>query len=185
MATQGEASPGSKTAGGCATARERMSASGRTIGVDLGTVRCGVAIDDELGRMAHPRPNFPAGNRRALITALVDLAHAEGALRFVVGLPVGMSGREGPAAARVRTFAQELADASELEVELWDERWTTVQAARSLREGGIDARAARAVIDAAAAMTILQGWLDARAAKKGRRRGGRSRDNGGEGKSGR
>ena len=132
----------------------------RTLGLDLGGTRCGVAIDDELGTLAHPRPNLPARDRKALVTEIAALAKREDVGRFVIGLPLEMSGDEGRAAERVRTFAQHLADASGLEVVLWDERLTTVQASAELRRAGLDARAQKDVIDAAAAVTILQSYLD-------------------------
>ena len=141
----------------------------RTLGLDLGAARCGVAIDDELGKLAHPRPNVPARDRKALVEALKELAKSEGAARFVVGLPLEMSGREGRAAHRVRVFAQQLADATGLDAELWDERLSTVEASRALRAAGQDARKQKATIDAAAATMILQAWLDARRTR--RRRG--------------
>ena len=143
-------------------ANRSMMGSARTIGLDLGGMRCGVAIDDELGHLAHPRPNLPAKDRKALVGALVELAREENARRFVIGLPLEMSGEEGRAAERVRTFAQHLADATGLEVVLWDERLSTVEAAGALRRSGLDARAQKSVIDAAAAVTILQSYLDAR-----------------------
>lgn len=146
-------------------------ARGRTIGLDLGAVRCGVSVDDELGRMAHPRSNVAARDRKALIDALVALAKEEKATRFVVGLPLEMSGQEGRAAHRVRSFAQQLADASGLEIALWDERLSTVEASRALHAAGHDARAQKERIDGAAATTILQAWLDARRARARRRRG--------------
>ncbi len=134
----------------------------RTIGLDLGGVRCGVAIDDELGHMAHPRPNLPAKDRKALVVQLAAYAKEQGARRFVIGLPLEMTGEEGRAAERVRTFAQHLADASGLEVVLWDERLSTVEASGALRRAGLDSREQKTVIDAAAAVTILQSYLDAR-----------------------
>jgi putative Holliday junction resolvase len=134
----------------------------RTIGLDLGGMRCGVAIDDELGHLAHPRPNLAAKDRKALVVELAAYAKEEGARRFVIGLPLEMSGEEGRAAERVRTFAQHLADASGLEVVLWDERLSTVEASGALRRAGLDAREQKTVIDAAAAVTILQSYLDAR-----------------------
>jgi putative Holliday junction resolvase len=147
-------------------------AKGRSIGLDLGGVRCGVAIDDELGQLAHPRPNFPAKDRKALVLLLVQYAKDEGARRFVLGMPLEMTGQEGRAAERARTFAQHLADASGLDVVLWDERLSTVEASDTLHRAGLDARKQKDVIDAAAAVTILQSWLDAekaRAAKKAKR----------------
>jgi putative Holliday junction resolvase len=144
---------------------------GRTIGIDLGGARCGVAIDDELGQLAHPRPNLPAKDRKALVSALAELAKEEGATRFVIGMPLEMTGEEGRAAERVRTFAQHLADKSGLAVELVDERLTTVEASAALRDAGLDARAQKDKIDGAAAATILQVWLDARKARRARKKG--------------
>ena len=142
----------------------------RTIGLDFGGARCGVAIDDELGKMAHARPNFAAKDRNLLVESLVAYAIEAHAARFVVGLPLEMSGREGRAAERVRDFAQQLADATGLDVVLWDERLSTVEASRALRAAGHDSRAQKTRIDAAAAVAILQSWLDAR--RLARRRGG-------------
>ncbi len=146
-------------------------ARGRTLGLDFGGARCGVAIDDELGHMAHPRPFVPARDWKQLVAALVALAEEEGVTRFVVGLPLSMDGAEGRAAEKVRDFAQALADASDRDVILWDERLSTVEAARQLREAGKNARDAKSSIDGAAAATILQSFLDGeRIAKSARAR---------------
>src|SRR5215472_13504259 len=135
---------------------------GRTLGLDLGKARVGVAVDDELGSMAHPRGVLDARNRKALLASLRELAEREGATRFVVGLPLDMRGGEGPAARWARIFAQEIADATGLAVELWDERLTTVQAQRELAASEVRGKKARARIDEAAAVAILQSWLDGR-----------------------
>jgi putative Holliday junction resolvase len=124
-------------------------------------VRVGVAIDDELGVMAHPRGTLDARNRKALLAALRALADQENAVRFVVGLPLDMHGGEGMAARRARALAQEIADATGRAVELWDERLTTVQAQRALAASEVRGRKARERIDEAAACAILQSWLDA------------------------
>jgi putative Holliday junction resolvase len=153
-----------------------MAARARTLGLDLGAVRCGVAIDDELGKIAHPRPYAPAKDRKLLVEELVALAARENVGRFVLGLPLELSGREGRAAEKSRAFAQRLADASGLDVILWDERLTTVEAARALRDGGTDARGAKEIIDSAAAATILQGWLDARALRRETARGAKKKE---------
>ena len=139
---------------------------GRTCGLDLGAARVGVAIDDELRMMAHPRGALDARDRKALLAALRALADDEGVERFVVGLPLDMHGGEGIAARRARATAQQIADATGREVELWDERLTTVQAARELAASEVRGKKARARIDEAAACAILQSWLDAR---RGRR----------------
>ncbi|MBK7400256.1 MAG: Holliday junction resolvase RuvX [Myxococcales bacterium] len=136
------------------------------MGLDLGSARCGVAIDDELSLLAHPRPPLVAKDRNGLIAALVALAESEGVDRFVVGLPLSLRGEAGRAARRTESFAQALADASGREVVLWDERLTTVQASAALSEGGTDARGQRAVIDGAAAAFLLQSWLEARRKRK-------------------
>jgi putative Holliday junction resolvase len=92
--------------------------------------------------------------------ALKDLAVREGVTRFVVGLPLDMRGGEGEAARKARAVAQEIADATGRDVELWDERLSTVQAARQLRASEVRGKKARAKIDGAAACMILQAWLD-------------------------
>jgi putative holliday junction resolvase len=141
---------------------------GRTCALDPGTVRVGVAIDDELGLLAHPRGALDAGNRKALLAALRVLAEQETVVRFVVGLPLDMHGGEGMAARGARTLAQQVADATGRAVELWDERLTTVEAQRSLRASEVRGKKARARIDEAAACAILQSWLDARRGHDGR-----------------
>jgi putative Holliday junction resolvase len=144
-----------------------VAAEGRTCALDLGRVRVGVAIDDELGMMAHPRGTLDGRDRKALLAALKTLADEEGIVRFVVGLPLDMSGAEGLAARAAREMAQLIANATGRAVELWDERLTTVQAQRALRASEVRGKKARARIDEAAACAILQSWLDARRGRKG------------------
>jgi len=134
--------------------------TGRTIALDLGDVRVGVAIDDELGSMAHPRGVLDARDRGKLMRALKDLAESENVGRFVVGLPLDMKGGEGEAARKARAIAQEIANATGRDVELWDERLSTVQAARELRASDVRGKKAKARIDEASACMILQAWLD-------------------------
>jgi putative Holliday junction resolvase len=136
--------------------------SSRTLALDLGKARVGVAIDDELGLMAHPRGVLPARDRPALLAAIARLAREERAGRVVVGLPVDMRGHEGDAAREARAMAQAIADACGLDVELWDERMTTQAAARALAASEVRGRKAKGRIDEAAAVAILQSWLDAR-----------------------
>ena len=137
------------------------------IAIDYGKARVGVAVSDELGALAHPRPALDGANRKALLAAIRDLAVEERADRVLCGLPLDMSGAMGPAAARVMRFAQALADATGLEVELVDERLTTVEATRRLAEadgdegpGGTAKKRPR--VDSASATVLLQAWLDAR-----------------------
>src|SRR5579864_1872557 len=136
----------------------------RTCALDLGSVRVGVAVDDELGLLAHPRGCLQARDERAFLASLRTLAEEQDIARFVVGLPLGLRGGEGTAARRARAMAQRIADATGRSVELWDERLTTVQAKRALRASGVRGRRARSRrhLDEAAACAILQSWLDAR-----------------------
>jgi putative Holliday junction resolvase len=136
--------------------------------LDLGGARVGVAIDDELGSMAHPRGVLDARDRRKLLADLARLAEDEGIARFVVGLPLDMKGGEGDAARKARGLAQEIADATGRDVELLDERLTTVQARRSLEASEVRGRKQKGRIDEAAATAILQAWLDARASRRAR-----------------
>ena len=138
------------------------AAAGRTCALDLGRVRVGLAIDDELGLLAHPRGTLDGRDRKAMLGALKRLAEDEGVVRFVVGLPLDMHGGEGLAARNARAVAQQIADATGRAVELWDERLTTVQAQRELSASEVRGKKARARIDEAAACAILQAWLEAR-----------------------
>lgn len=146
-----------------------VSSEFRTCALDWGEARVGVAVDDELGALAHPRGALAAKPERALFAELVRLAREADVGRFVVGLPLDMRGGEGDAAKKARAFAQRLADATGLDVELWDERLTTTSARRALAEAGLrertkkrTGRSIRAHVDEAAAVTLLQSWLDAR-----------------------
>lgn len=133
----------------------------RVAGVDLGAVRVGLAVSDDLGLMAHPRPHRDGRDLLRLAHALRDWAAEEQVGRFVVGLPRTLDGREGPAARRARRFAELLARVAAREVVLHDEWLTTREAQARLREQGVHARAARQKIDSAAAAVLLQSWLDA------------------------
>ena len=132
------------------------------IALDLGKARVGVAVSDELGMLAHPRPPLSGRNQKQLLAALGELAQAEQADRFLVGLPLSMSGEHGVAAQRAARFCQRLAEATGLEVETIDERLTSVQAERRLAEAGASRSDIGAHIDGEAAAILLQQWLDQR-----------------------
>jgi putative Holliday junction resolvase len=133
---------------------------GVRVAVDVGSVRIGVAASDQEGLVATPVETVPRG--RGDMERLAALIEERGAVEVVVGLPRGLSGQEGPAAATVREFARRLAGAvAPLPVRLVDERLTTVSAERGLREAGVPGRRQRSVVDQAAAVVILQAALDA------------------------
>jgi putative Holliday junction resolvase len=150
--------------------RSRVTAgarrSGRVCALDPGRARIGVAVDDELGLLAHPRGTLDPRDPKALAEALRDLTEREGIRRFVVGLPLHLRGGEGASAREARSLAQLVADSTGCLVELWDERLSTVQAQRALEASDVRGKKARAHIDEAAACAILQSWLDARQARR-------------------
>jgi len=133
----------------------------RALGVDVGTVRVGVAVADELGLLAHPRAHLDGRDPRRAVEALAVLAEAEQVELFVVGLPRSLRGKEGTSARRARRFAELLGARTGLPVELYDEWLSTREARGRLRANGIDDRQARERIDSAAAAVVLQSWLDA------------------------
>lgn len=143
---------------------------GRVCALDLGAARVGVALSDDLGLMAHPRGVIAARPRPKLLDALRALVQEESVVRIVVGFPLDMRGTEGEAARRAREIAQQIADTTACDVELFDERLTTVQAQRALTASEVRGQKARDRIDEASAVEILQAWLDARAARRKRAR---------------
>lgn len=132
---------------------------GVRLGLDPGEARVGVARSDPSGFLATPVETVTRG--RGDLARLAALVREEEAVEVVVGLPRSLSGGEGPAAARVRTFARALARRVDpVPVRLCDERLTTVAAESVLREQGRKGRKRRAVVDQAAAVLILQHALD-------------------------
>ena len=135
----------------------------RALGIDLGSKRIGVALSDSAGTMATPYEVVArSGDRPRDHRRIAALAQEAGAECLVVGLPLSLDGSDGPAARAARTEAAELAEATGLAVEMWDERLTTVTADRDLKALGLDAPARRKVVDKVAASVLLQAWLDHR-----------------------
>jgi putative Holliday junction resolvase len=132
----------------------------RAAAVDLGKVRVGLAVADELGLMAHPRQYLDGRDQRRVVGELARLAEAEGITVFVIGLPRQLNGKEGLAAGRARRFAEQLGKRTRARVELIDEWLSTVEAHARLREQGTNSREARERVDSAAAAVLLQSWLD-------------------------
>ncbi|MDT0343707.1 Holliday junction resolvase RuvX [Streptomyces litchfieldiae] len=134
---------------------------GRRLGIDVGEARIGVAGSDPDGLLATPVETVPGRDASAAHRRLAQLVAEYEPLEVVVGLPRSLSGGEGPAAARVRAFAQETARRiAPVPVRLVDERMSTVSAARGMRASGVSAKKGRSRIDQAAAVVILQSALD-------------------------
>jgi putative Holliday junction resolvase len=133
----------------------------RTLGLDLGTKRIGVAVADSAGTLATPYEVVArSGDRARDHRRIADLAAETEAAQLVVGLPLSLDGTEGPAARAALEEIEELRVATGLPVTPWDERLTTVTADQQLAH--LDGRARRAVVDKVAAAVMLQGWLDHR-----------------------
>jgi putative holliday junction resolvase len=129
----------------------------RVLALDYGSARCGAALSDPTGTLATPiDPVLRPATRRGF-ARVVDLVRERGAERVVVGLPVGLSGRDTDQTAEARAFAARLAEAVSVPVELYDERFTTAIAARS----GGDATSE----DSRAAAVLLDDWLAAHAGR--------------------
>lgn len=132
---------------------------GVRLGIDPGDARIGVAVCDPHGILATPVETVQRGEGD--LARLAVLAEEADARLVYVGLPRSLSGAEGPAAAKVRTFARELAARlAPVPVHLVDERLSTVTAEAVLRSRGKKGQKRRAVVDQAAAVVILQGALD-------------------------
>ncbi|MFE9657094.1 Holliday junction resolvase RuvX [Micromonospora sp. NPDC006431] len=141
---------------------------GVRLGVDVGQVRVGVARSDPHGILATPLVTLARDLTAAPdavptdMAELVRLATEHEAVEIVVGLPVNLAGKHGPAALNVSAYAARLADVmGSIPVTLTDERMSTVVASRRLAERGVRGKRQRAVVDQAAAVEILQSWLDA------------------------
>ena len=135
----------------------------RILGIDHGEARIGLAISDELGMLAHPLETIAMKTVADPIAHIAAIVARDKIGGIILGLPRNMDGTYGPAAEKVRAFAEKLRAACGCTVKLWDERLTTVAAQRSLHEAGRNAKNSRAVIDQVAAQLILQGWLDSQA----------------------
>ena len=134
--------------------------SGVRLGVDVGSVRVGVARSDPGGVLASPLEMI--AHSRTDIDRLAELVTGHDALEVIVGLPTTLAGREGPASAAARQVASALAARiAPVPVRLFDERFTTTTAHAVLRQSGKDSRARRQIVDQAAAAVLLQAALDA------------------------
>ena len=132
---------------------------GRVLALDPGSVRVGVAVSDPLRIIAQPHSSLEARDPGILesIAALVTSLDVE---RIVVGLPLSLDGTEGPSAVQARRFAADVAAATNLEVELADERFSSVTAERSMIEAGARRSERKGARDRVAAAIFLQTYLD-------------------------
>jgi len=142
---------------------------GRRLGVDVGSVRVGVALSDPAAVLATPLVTLARDRRGSTdLDQLSALVTEHEVVEVIVGLPRTLAGWHGPSAQDAEAYAAALAARVRVPVRLADERLTTVRASRMLAERGVRGRRRRAIVDQAAAVEILQSWIDARAPGGGR-----------------
>ena len=134
----------------------------RVLALDVGDRRIGVALSDPTGLLASPLSTITRKGQDADVDEVLGLAAQNEVAEIVVGMPVSLSGRKGAQAARTTAFAEGLRRKTDIPVVFADERYSTVQAERSLRESGVQPSRDKARVDAAAAAVILQSYLDSR-----------------------
>jgi putative Holliday junction resolvase len=136
--------------------------SGRILGLDVGARRIGMAVSDPLGITAQGIETLQRKNKRTDLAELQRVIREYGVVEIVVGLPLRMSGAEGIQSDKMQVFAQDLRKRSGLPVHLWDERLTSAEANRLLRETDLSIEKRGKAVDRMAAVLILQGWMEQR-----------------------
>ncbi len=151
---------------------------GVRLGIDVGTVRIGLAASDPHGMLATPIRTVPRGGADSGgvetggvetggvetgedVRQILDESAVRSAVEIIVGLPLALSGKDSASTQDARDFAARLAEASDIPVRMVDERLSTVSATRALRASGRNSKRSRSVIDQVAAVIILQHALDA------------------------
>jgi len=132
----------------------------RILALDLGKRRIGLAISDPLGITAQGLPNLERTRKRGDLEALATILREHEVGLILMGNPVNMGGVEGRQSAWVREFAAALEKRTGLPIRFWDERLTTVEAQRVLRESGISLEKRAAAVDRLSAVILLQSYLD-------------------------
>lgn len=138
---------------------QAISEKTRILALDLGKRRIGLALSDPLGITAQGLQTLQRTNIREDLAALARLASENEVAFILIGHPLHMSGREGRQAEYTREFAERLAEKTGLEVRLWDERLTTVEAERVLKDSGISIAKRAKAVDKLAAQILLQSYL--------------------------
>jgi len=135
----------------------------RVLGLDVGARRIGIAVSDPLGITAQGLETLHRRNKKYDFQFLERIIREYDVREIVVGLPLRMSGAEGTQAEKIQAFAEDLRKRYELPVHLWDERLTSAEANRLLRETDLSIEKRGKAVDRMAAILILQGWMESRA----------------------
>ena len=139
---------------------------GRILGLDVGSRRIGIAVSDPLGITAQGLETLQRRNKRQDLDRLKRVIRDYEVKEIVVGLPLRMSGAEGTQSEKMRAFADELHKKFGLPVHLWDERLTSAEANRFLRETELSIEKRGKAVDRMAAILILQGWMEFRSQRR-------------------
>jgi len=135
-------------------------ASGRVLALDLGKKRIGLALSDPLGITAQGLPTLQRTTIREDLTRLEEMVRGHGVTLLLMGHPLHMSGAEGRQVAYTKEFAERLHQKTGVEVRFWDERLTSVEAGRVLRQSGISIEKRARAVDRLAAVLLLESFLD-------------------------
>ena len=138
----------------------------RVLALDVGSKRIGVAVSDPLGITAQGLETIQRQNKRRDLETLRRLLSDYQVKEVVVGLPLRLSGAEGTQSEKMRRFAADLQEQFGVTVHLWDERWTSTEANRLLREAELSIEKRGKAVDRLAAVLILQSWLESRSNQK-------------------
>jgi putative pre-16S rRNA nuclease len=149
--------------------KDAAGKAGRILGLDVGARRIGIAVSDPLGITAQGLETLQRKNKRTDLEQLAKVVQKYEVKEIVVGLPLRMSGAEGSQAEKIQLFATELRKKFRLPVHLWDERLTSVEANRLLRETDLSIEKRGQAVDRMAAVLILQGWMESRLPASGSR----------------
>ena len=139
----------------------------RILALDLGKRRIGLALSDEMKMTAQGLPTLQRRNNRADLAALARIVKEKGVSRVLIGNPLHMSGDAGAQSESAREFGEQLARYTGLDVKLWDERLTTVEASRVLRASGMGIEKRAKAVDRLSAVILLQSYLDFRGLESG------------------
>ena len=138
------------------------------LGLDVGSKRIGLAVSDPLGITAQGLETIRRQNKRLDFEELGKIIRQYSVSEIVVGYPLRLSGAEGTQSEKMQLFAEDLRKKFGLPVHLWDERLTSSQANRLLREMELSIQKRAGAVDRMAAVLILQNWMEARSAAFGR-----------------
>jgi putative holliday junction resolvase len=147
----------------------QSAARGRVLGLDVGSRRIGIAVSDPLGITAQGLETLQRRNKRSDLAALERTIREYAITQIVVGLPLRMSGAEGTQSDKMQAFAEDLRKRFRLPVHLWDERLTSAEANRLLRETELSIEKRAKAVDRMAAILILQSWMESRRSASGYR----------------